>query len=43
MGDAGSQGEFSKLANMIPLEIWTLPGSMRSQYYLYSTGVIPGN
>lgn len=43
MGDAGTQSEFRKLASMIPLGIWTLPDSMRSQYYLYSSGVIPGN
>lgn len=43
MGDTGSQSEFSKLASLIPLGIWTLPGSMRSQYYLYSSGVIAGN
>lgn len=43
MGNAGSQGEFSKLASMIPVGIWTLPGSIRSQYYLYSSGVMDVN
>lgn len=28
---------------MIPLGIWTLPGSVRSQYYLYSSGVMAVN